>query len=216
MSAGRRGLEVAELLGSAAAVAVAYCIGSISGAYVIGRTVKGIDLTDAGDGKIGASLAMRRVGFWWGLLAGVIDFSKGIISAWLALALGLPLITVLLVGVAVVAGHIWSVFLKFKGGRGAATSFGVMAVFMFFPTVLATAVVLPFLYLTRHRLFFWGLRRTTVFYAILMAAAAALLLADVNTGFLPDAPWLSPSPLLFALLPPCFLVMNVAGGRRAG
>lgn len=209
-------MAISTFLESGLAILAAYCLGSVSGAYVVGRTVKGIDMTGVGDGRIGASSAIQKLGFWWGLLVGVIDFSKGIASAWIALAFGLPVITTLLVGLAAVAGHIWSVFLRFKGGRGAATSFGVMAVLMFCPTTIATVVVLPFLYLTRRWAFFWGLRRTTVFFAILMAVASAVLLANAATSFMPDSPWISGhAPLILVALPPCFLALNVAGGRRA-
>ena len=108
-------------------ISVAYCLGSISCAYIIGRLVSGIDMTEVGNGRIGTAFAIRQLGFGWGIIVGVLDFLKGVAAIALPLALGVSTRVLLLSGLAAVAGHNWSVFLGFKGGRGAATSFGVLA-----------------------------------------------------------------------------------------
>ncbi len=107
-----------SIIKSIACIVLAYCLGSISWAYLIGRFARGVDMTEVGNGRIGAAFAMRKLGFGWGISVGVLDFVKGALAVIMALALEVPIIATFLSGMAVVAGHNWSVFLGFKGGGG--------------------------------------------------------------------------------------------------
>jgi len=121
-------------------IGVAYLLGSIPSAYIVGRWLKGVDIREVGDGRLGATAAYRRVGLVGGLIVALIDVSKGVASVLLAQRLGLPLPVVLLAGLAVVVGHNWSIFLHFKGGKGALTTYGVLVSLMFWQFFAALAV----------------------------------------------------------------------------
>jgi glycerol-3-phosphate acyltransferase PlsY len=131
-------------------IAIAYLLGSIPSAYIVGRLTKGVDIREVGDGRMGAAATYRRVGLAGGIIVGLMDLSKGAAAVVLAQGLGLPLPVVLLAGLAVVVGHNWSVFLHFKGGKGALTIYGVLASLMFWELLIALALGGIF-YLITHK-----------------------------------------------------------------
>ncbi|MDE2221511.1 MAG: glycerol-3-phosphate 1-O-acyltransferase PlsY [Candidatus Omnitrophica bacterium] len=107
---------------------LAYCIGSIPVAYIFGRLLKNIDIREHGSGNMGATNAFRVLGKGPGTAVLVLDIIKGIVPVTvLASAFGLsdPL-SLVIIAVAAVAGHNWTMFLGFKGGKGMATSLGVL------------------------------------------------------------------------------------------
>lgn len=106
------------------ALLVAYLLGSIPTAYVVARYLKGFDIRRYGSGNVGATNAFRTMGTGPGLLVLVIDVLKGTIPVLLGRALGGDWLAVL-AGLAAMAGHSWSIFLSFHGGRGVATAAGV-------------------------------------------------------------------------------------------
>ncbi|MFC1979546.1 glycerol-3-phosphate acyltransferase [Chloroflexota bacterium] len=108
------------------AIIAGYLIGSIPFAYIIGRMVKGVDIRREGGGNVGALNTMREIGTAAGLGVLVADIAKGAAAVFVARWLGVPLIFVFIAGFASVIGHNWPVFLKFKGGVGAATTLGVL------------------------------------------------------------------------------------------
>ncbi len=109
------------------AVLAAYLMGSISAGYLVGCLVKGIDIREVGGHYTGAMNVFREVGPVAGAITLAGDFSKGAIAILLASLLGVPEAIIVLAGVAAVAGHIWPVFLQFRGGAGFATALGVLA-----------------------------------------------------------------------------------------
>lgn len=109
-------------------VVAAYFLGAIPTGYLFGRGLKGIDIREHGSKNMGATNVFRTLGKGPGAAVLLIDILKGIIPVTvIANILGLsdPLVLVL-IGAAAVAGHNWTVFLKFKGGKGVATSLGVL------------------------------------------------------------------------------------------
>ncbi len=109
-------------------ILAAYILGAIPTAYIFGRVLKGLDIREHGSGNMGATNAFRVLGKGPGTAVLLIDIAKGLVPvAVIAPALGLtdPLILVL-IGLTAVAGHNWTVFLQFKGGKGIATSLGVL------------------------------------------------------------------------------------------
>jgi len=114
------------VLNAAIAIITAYLLGSIPFAYIAGRLLKGIDIRQVGGGNMGAVNAAREIGLVPGLLVLVADIAKGALAILIALWLDVPLMLVFVAGFAAVAGHNWPVFLKFKGGKGAATTIGVL------------------------------------------------------------------------------------------
>jgi glycerol-3-phosphate acyltransferase PlsY len=111
-------------------------MGSFPTAFIAGKLLKGIDIRDFGSGNVGATNAFRTIGKGPGLVVLVIDFLKGLFAViWLkhflkgALVDNPDLASMdlgILLGAAAIAGHIWTVFLGFKGGKGVATTAGVM------------------------------------------------------------------------------------------
>ena len=116
-----------------AVVIVSYLIGSIPFGFLIGK-LRGIDIRRQGSGNIGATNVTRVVGPLYGKLCFFLDFLKGVLPSGTALFLTeqahmvedpyrlLPALATY----AVVAGHIWPVYLKFKGGKGISTAAGAI------------------------------------------------------------------------------------------
>lgn len=103
-----------------------YLMGSIPGAYIIGRLIGKFDLREEGDGRISAAAIYKRLGRWPFILVVIVDVGKGMLSVVLTTVLTGSLILALLVGFAAVIGHNWSIFLKFQGGLGATVTWGVL------------------------------------------------------------------------------------------
>lgn len=106
-----------------------YLLGSLPSGYLAGRWYKGIDLRTCGSGSTGATNVLRNVGKGPALVVFLVDVAKGAAAVLLANALtqNYPLndwIQVL-AGLAALAGHIWPVWLGFKGGKAVATGFGM-------------------------------------------------------------------------------------------
>jgi len=121
-------------------IAIAYLVGSVPSAYIVGRLLKGLDIREVGDGRLGAAATYRRVGLAGAIIVGLTDLTKGAAVVLFAQKLELPLLVVLLAGLAVVMGHNWSIFLHFKGGKGALTTYGVLASLMFWQFFIALAL----------------------------------------------------------------------------
>ncbi len=118
-----------------------YLFGSIPFSYIIARWVKGIDLRQAGEGNVGARNVWHSVGKVYGFLAGFLDFSKGVV-AWAAgklMAIDSPEIWTL--GLAAVIGHAFPIFLKGRGGKGAATAMGFIFCLSPLALIIAGAVM---------------------------------------------------------------------------
>jgi glycerol-3-phosphate acyltransferase PlsY len=120
-------------LNYAAAIIIGYLLGSIPFAVIISR-LKGVNLRERGSGNPGALAVWREVGPALGAVSLVADVGKGALAVYVAKWLGLDFNTgplwMSLAGFAAVAGHNWPVFLKFRGGKGAATVMGVLLALM--------------------------------------------------------------------------------------
>jgi acyl phosphate:glycerol-3-phosphate acyltransferase len=121
-------------VGTAVAIAViAYLIGSIPSAYIVGRLVAGVDIRVAGEGNVGARNAYHVVGHGWGVAVCLIDAAKGGVVA-VALR-DRPTWQLMLGGIAVVAGHGFPFWLGFVGGKGVATASG-FGIALFLPAAV--------------------------------------------------------------------------------
>jgi glycerol-3-phosphate acyltransferase PlsY len=107
---------------------ISYLLGCIPTAYVVSKLSSKIDIRNFGSGNVGATNVFRVLGKFPGVIVLIIDILKGIIVVTLiAKVLGLDAIKYRVIfGGTAVLGHIWTVFLKFKGGKGVATSLGVL------------------------------------------------------------------------------------------
>jgi acyl phosphate:glycerol-3-phosphate acyltransferase len=106
-------------------VIFSYLLGSVPSGLIIGK-LSGLDVRKAGSGNIGATNVARLLGKTGGLLTLVGDTAKGFIPVLVVQQMGFSHPVTALVGVAAFLGHLYPIFLKFKGGKGVATSFGVL------------------------------------------------------------------------------------------
>lgn len=132
---------------AAAAVAIAYLLGSLPIGVFATRLVKGVEIREIGSGRTGATNAYRAAGPWGAAITSAGDILKGIVAVWLARFLMMLAPTngwspwiMTLAGIAAVAGHNYSIFLRFKGGAGTVTTIGVLAAMNPWVAVLITVV----------------------------------------------------------------------------
>ena len=105
----------------------AYLLGSVSPSYVAGKWLKGVDLRGYNTGNLGTTAVYRSVTKWAAVPVIIFDIAKGALPVLLVrYVFGFSPGEYMLVGLATVVGHIWPVFLRFSGGRGAATTGGVL------------------------------------------------------------------------------------------
>ncbi len=124
------------------AFVAAYILGSIPTSYIMGKLIKGIDIRDFGSGNVGATNALRILGTKVGIFTLFIDIGKGFLAVNIARFI-IPEPTDLLIistGLFAILGHIFTVFLSFKGGKGVATSAGVFIALVPIPVALALIV----------------------------------------------------------------------------
>ena len=134
----------------------AYLIGAIPFGFLIGK-MRGVDVRTVGSKNIGATNVYRTVGHKWGFLAFFCDFLKGFLPSLAATIFlsnlsnpsnfsNLPVLT----GMACVIGHTLTVFMKFRGGKGVATAFGMMVALATYPALLAFAVFVVTVWLSHY------------------------------------------------------------------
>ncbi len=128
------------------AALIGYAIGSAPISYLIVRAARGIDLRREGSGNVGATNVYRTSGAPIAVAVLLVDIAKGAVSVLIA---G-PGETSVIAGTAAVVGHIYPVWLAFRGGKGVATATGVFAVVAPMLTVAAAAVFLVVVGLTRY------------------------------------------------------------------
>jgi glycerol-3-phosphate acyltransferase PlsY len=113
----------------------AYLLGSCPTGYWIGRWVAKIDVRAVGSRNIGAANVARSLGRRWGILVLLLDTAKGALPVGIALHLlppevGISVLAAALVALAAFSGHLFSLFLRFQGGKGVATAFGISLVLL--------------------------------------------------------------------------------------
>jgi len=122
-------------------ITICYLLGSIPFGYIMGKLFKKVDIREFGSGNIGASNALRILGPSLASLVIIGDVGKGILSIYLVKYLNIDSSLILAIaGLVVICGHDWSLFLGFKGGKGIATTFGV--VFALNPTISILALII--------------------------------------------------------------------------
>jgi acyl phosphate:glycerol-3-phosphate acyltransferase len=114
-------------------IIVSYIIGSIPTAYIFVRIIKGIDIRKTGSGNVGATNALRILGKGWGFSVLFLDILKGFLPVFFLGTLISSRITfiqehnlLIIIGFCAICGHNWTIFLNFKGGKGVATTLGVL------------------------------------------------------------------------------------------
>ena len=132
---------------------IGYLIGSIPSGYIFTNKLLNKDLRNFGSGNVGATNTARVLGIKLGFLVAVLDGLKGFIAVWIAqliFASNISIFAIFLVGLTAIIGHNWSIFLNFSGGKGVATTLGV--ILKIFPMSFLIFVIVWFLItiLTRY------------------------------------------------------------------
>jgi glycerol-3-phosphate acyltransferase PlsY len=165
------------------ALAVAgYLLGSVPVSFLVGRW-RGVDMRRQGTRQVGAGNLWRTTSRNLGLLVGFWDFIKGILMVWAAGLAGLDAGQQLIVGLAVITGHNWPVFLRFHGGRGIATLLGIVIILPVLNDILPWPSVI-------------AVGSTLLFTAIIRTSAVPVLIGVTS---LPLTSWLFGAPNAVAL-----------------
>lgn len=128
---------------------LSYLIGSFSSAYVLGIVLKKQDIRAYGSGNAGATNAVRVFGKKIGAMAFILDVLKGVLAVYIGNKI-LGYDGKLIAGIFVVLGHNWPVFFKFKGGKGIATSFGILLSIHWITAVLTLIVFIVVAVTTKY------------------------------------------------------------------
>jgi len=179
------------LINETIAVVLGYLLGSIPSAYIIGRLVGKIDLREEADGRISASAVHKRLGVVPFVLVVIMDVGEGVLAVLIARMLTESLIVVMIAGFAAVVGHNWSVFLKFKGGLGATTIWGVLVCLAWWQFLAVAAVVFIQFLITR---------KSGLSTAILIIALSIVLLVQYL---------FQNAPLILAIYPLILILLMV-------
>jgi len=116
--------QLIDVVSNPLLVVFAYFLGSIPVGVILGK-LKGVDPRKTGSGNIGATNVMRAAGKKLGVITLILDAAKGFVPVALATALGVHVYVIALVGLVAFLGHVFPVFLRFRGGKGVATALGV-------------------------------------------------------------------------------------------
>ena len=149
---------------------IAYLLGSIPTAYLLVKS-RGMDIFSLGTGNPGTANTFRMVGYKEGLIVFFVDSSKGALSVAIAILMGVEGEWLLIPGAFSVWGHLYPVFLRFKGGGGLATMIGIGAVLLPFPTAIGVIPGIMILLISHHT----GISSTI---GVLAAIGAALNRGD--------------------------------------
>ncbi len=128
-----------EILSIAVIIILSYFVGSIPTGVIVSKLFFGFDLRIKGSGNMGSTNAFRTLGWKWGLFVQIFDLAKGfiavaVIAGILGKGISIPNATFfedltiikMIAGVTAVCGHIWSIFVGFKGGKGVNTAAGML------------------------------------------------------------------------------------------
>jgi glycerol-3-phosphate acyltransferase PlsY len=140
-------------INSALSIVIAYLLGSIPFAYIIGR-LRGIDIRKVGDRNVGTFNVFRHVGLVGGIVTLIADVGKGALAIVVAKLLSVNELVVFGAGVAAAIGHNWPVFLRFRGGRGMAVIIGVLLALLPREMLIAAAISIVVLFFTRNSIWF--------------------------------------------------------------
>ncbi|GFM31665.1 glycerol-3-phosphate 1-O-acyltransferase PlsY [Desulfovibrio subterraneus] len=116
---------------------IAYIVGSIPFGLIIARATCGIDPRTGGSGNVGATNVARLCGTRWGIATLLCDLLKGTLPVWIGMAVSDSPLFLSCVALAALGGHVYSMFLDFKGGKAVATTIGIFIPLAFNSILLA-------------------------------------------------------------------------------
>jgi glycerol-3-phosphate acyltransferase PlsY len=169
-------------------IIVSYLLGSVPFGFLL-AAAHGKDLRKIGSGNIGATNLSRAIGKQWGYFCFVLDVSKGFLPTLIAGRIittgpdAVRFLLWLLVGIASILGHIFPVYLKFKGGKGVATSFGVALGLWPYFTISAAFAVLTWITVV---LIWRYVSLASIIASVVFPIAFALLIAAMDGWLFTD------------------------------
>jgi len=190
-----------EVFSGILAIVIAYLLGSINAAYIITRLFTGKDIRTLGGGNAGGRNVFRSIGLKAAIPVVIFDLGKGAASVaianWLVgVSLYEPNIFVFLAALAAVAGHMWSVYLKFTGGNGLAASIGALALLLPWPLLIVLGLMGLLTLITRNPV---------------LSLNISLLSLPVSSWFL-EKNWM---PVVFSVILILIMVINFIPTARA-
>lgn len=170
-----------EYLQIGIAVIFAYLLGSVSFSYLTGQLLKKLDIRDHGSGNAGATNTLRVLGTGPAVVVLLLDAAKGIAAVFVGFFFSGgfdPVIVGALAGLASILGHNWPVFFGFRGGKGVATTIGVLATLVFFPALISGVIAIISIIITR----FVSLGSLLFIFNTLLFTIAVQLFSDTFQG----------------------------------
>jgi len=185
-----------DILRCAAATGLSYLLGAVPFGLLAGLLLKGVDIRSQGSHNIGATNAMRVLGRPIGLAVHVLDIAKGFVASFALARLFAPSPSALAglgiaCGSAAILGHVFPVYLKFRGGKGMATSLGAFLGLAWLPTLVGGIV--------------WLAVKTTTRY-VSVASMTAVVAIPIAMALVPDPlaggafSWRQPELIVFGAL----------------
>jgi len=135
---------------TALVIGIGYLLGSIPFALLLSRRWSGADLRRQGSGNLGAANVLRTSGVKAGILVALLDMLKGAVGVLVASRLSADTAAPAAAGLAAIVGHIYPVWLRFRGGKGVATACGVFSVLVPSAVPAALAVFVATVWLTKY------------------------------------------------------------------
>lgn len=174
-------------------IIVSYFIGSLPTGYLAAKLVKGVDIRTIGSGSIGATNVRRLLGQGWAVFVALVDMLKGALALLLAAHTGTASSPELLAlsAFAVVIGHNYPVWLKFKGGKGVATTYGTM--FFVWP----------------YNSFAIVLMCGAVWYGVMKASRYVSLASMLSLASMPIFFWMLDAPIAFTCLAAALALLSI-------
>lgn len=157
-------------------ILLAYLVGAIPFSLILGKVLKKTDLRQYGSGNVGSTNAARVLGYKIGILTLILDVSKGLIPTYLASLYSNNL--AILIGLFCILGHVYPVYLNFKGGKAVATSLGVFIILAPIGVLLALLVFILIAVITNY------IALASMSAAISITIAVYLLNYSINTFYL--------------------------------
>ena len=178
---------------------VAYLIGSINFSIILSKKMAGFDVREKGSGNAGTTNMLRTVGKKAAAITLVCDILKGVVAILIAIAVGKIFknsngaLLVQIAGVAVILGHTFPIFFKFKGGKGVATSLGVLIMSNWQIGLICLVFALILMVLTQM---------------VSVGSIAAAILYPVLTLFIPQNYIVSGNYLIYSIILAVLIVFN--------
>ena len=145
-----------------------YFLGCVTAGYYVVRFLHGTDIRQQGSGNVGARNVGRVAGPLAFVVTFLVDFGKGALAVWLADRFELRPLAVICVILAVAAGHIWPIQLRFHGGKGAATALGILLLYEW-PALIIIAVLFAAIFIFLRNFTLAGLLGFTFCPLVMMA-----------------------------------------------